>query len=298
MYFQRRSPAGLGRAGTGRLCLRFGTMAVVSLLGLPLLFSGTAGAFEPEHTRFSGDQNSRIVASVPVPKIKPEAAPFATASAYTGLPKTTTKRIAPLNVVSSTAGQVIDWRWDTISSQMETHLADKNHCLNSLQKCSDPALNVWVNLIKSAKSKPKFKRLAYVNRGINALLSYKSDQSIWGQADYWASPMDALGRRQGDCEDYAILKYWSLRKLGLAKDDLKVVAVFDQRTGQYHAVLDVQYKGGSYLLDNRSGRVLLKRDRRNYQYVHTAGSGKPASVPVKFTPLSQLASNAQARNLQ
>jgi predicted transglutaminase-like cysteine proteinase len=68
-------------------------------------------------------------------------------------------------------------------------------------------------------------RLAAVNDFFNRRLAYREDIEGWGQADYWASPLESLGRGAGDCEDYAIAKYFTLVALGIPDTRLRLVYV-------------------------------------------------------------------------
>ncbi len=51
------------------------------------------------------------------------------------------------------------------------------------------------------------------------------DIDNWGVEDYWASPLESLGKGAGDCEDYAIGKYFTLTTLGMPHAKLRMVYV-------------------------------------------------------------------------
>ena len=68
-------------------------------------------------------------------------------------------------------------------------------------------------------------RLRAVNDFYNQRLAYVEDVDNWGQVDYWASPLESLGKGAGDCEDYAIGKYFTLTSLGLPHAKLRMVYV-------------------------------------------------------------------------
>jgi len=68
-------------------------------------------------------------------------------------------------------------------------------------------------------------RLRAVNDFYNQRLAYVEDIDNWGQVDYWASPLEALGKGAGDCEDYAIGKYFTLTSLGIPHAKLRMVYV-------------------------------------------------------------------------
>ncbi|MCK9689217.1 transglutaminase-like cysteine peptidase [Scleromatobacter humisilvae] len=68
-------------------------------------------------------------------------------------------------------------------------------------------------------------RIKAVNDFYNQRLAYMEDIDNWGQVDYWASPLEALGKGAGDCEDYAIGKYFTLTSMGMPHARLRMVYV-------------------------------------------------------------------------
>jgi len=80
-------------------------------------------------------------------------------------------------------------------------------------------------------------RLRGVNQFYNHRIVFRDDIEVWGQTDYWASPLEMLSKGQGDCEDYAIAKYFTLRKLGVPSDKLRITYVKAVRLKQAHMVL-------------------------------------------------------------
>ncbi len=79
------------------------------------------------------------------------------------------------------------------------------------------------------------------------------DRKAWGQKDYWATPDELLQRRMGDCEDVAIAKYFTLRKLGVNDRHLRLaygkIADFQRGIIEPHMVL-------IYMPDNARPLVL------------------------------------------
>ena len=83
----------------------------------------------------------------------------------------------------------------------------------------------WNRLITDNKGMSDSELLNLTNKFVNQRLVYKEDQEIWGQTDYWATPLETLGRGTGDCEDYAIAKYLTLLNLGVTNDKLRLIYV-------------------------------------------------------------------------
>lgn len=75
-------------------------------------------------------------------------------------------------------------------------------------------LEAWNQLLQDVTGQPEDEQLNAINRFFNQQLSFKEDQRTWQQSDYWATPIEALVKGAGDCEDYALAKYFSLRSLG------------------------------------------------------------------------------------
>jgi predicted transglutaminase-like cysteine proteinase len=68
-------------------------------------------------------------------------------------------------------------------------------------------------------------KLAAVNQFFNRRIVFTSDQEVWGQVDYWASPLEMLAKGRGDCEDFVIGKYFSLLVAGVPVQHLRLVYV-------------------------------------------------------------------------
>jgi len=100
-------------------------------------------------------------------------------------------------------------------------------------------------------------KLLVVNQFFNRRIVFRDDIEVWRQVDYWASPLEALDKGQGDCEDYAIAKYFSLVALGVPVSKLRMVYVRAQIGGpggavQAHMVLAYYASAGAepLILDN------------------------------------------------
>jgi len=113
-----------------------------------------------------------------------------------------------------------------------------------------------------------------VNRTVNAAMTYKSDRAAWGVDDYWATPVEMAQQGAGDCEDFAIAKYWALRSLGLLDEQMQLVVLQDTRRQLFHAVLVVHTASGAYVLDNVSNRLLADTAYPQYQPIMSFAGSK------------------------
>lgn len=97
-------------------------------------------------------------------------------------------------------------------------------------------------------------RLQLVNQFFNQTVEYADDIAAWGRSDYWASPMEMLGKGVGDCEDYALAKYFALISLGMPASQLRAVYVRALQGGApiAHMVLAYYPAPGAepFILDN------------------------------------------------
>jgi len=80
------------------------------------------------------------------------------------------------------------------------------------------------------------KSITETNRFFNKLL-FIDDITLWGKIDYWASPAEFLAVGGGDCEDFTIAKYFTLRQMGVPDDMLRLVYVKALKLNQFHMVL-------------------------------------------------------------
>jgi predicted transglutaminase-like cysteine proteinase len=109
-------------------------------------------------------------------------------------------------------------------------------------------LQDWKAFVVTLKGQDRLTQLRAVNAYANRI-PYRSDLDRHGVADYWSTPRETLGR-SADCEDYAIIKYLSLRKLGWSASDLRIVVLKHEVRNELHAVLVAYVGGTAYVLDN------------------------------------------------
>ena len=79
----------------------------------------------------------------------------------------------------------------------------------------------WQALIRENHNLPEQEKLNRVNAFFNANVQFIDDQALWDKKDYWATPIETLSIGGGDCEDYAIAKYFTLKQLGVDENKLR-----------------------------------------------------------------------------
>ena len=83
----------------------------------------------------------------------------------------------------------------------------------------------WQTLVQDSADRTPPAQLRLVNDFFNRRVKFGDDQVIWGQSDYWATPMETLGRGAGDCEDFAIAKYFTLLLLNIPDEKMRLIYV-------------------------------------------------------------------------
>lgn len=98
-------------------------------------------------------------------------------------------------------------------------------------------IQAWEALIKSSDQLTEQDKLSEVNRFFNRQIRFVDDIRLWNVNDYWATPIEMLIKGAGDCEDYSIAKYFTLRRLGIPSDKLRITYVKALNYNQAHMVL-------------------------------------------------------------
>jgi predicted transglutaminase-like cysteine proteinase len=127
-----------------------------------------------------------------------------------------------------------------------------------------------------------------LNSLINAQIAPESDETLYGEAEFWTYPADA-----GDCEDYVLLKQRYLERLGFPRSALLITVVFDEAS-QGHAVLTLVTDEGDFILDNRSNQVRRWTDV-NYSFLKRQSQHDPRDW-VSLSITEPRASGAIASN--
>lgn len=107
-------------------------------------------------------------------------------------------------------------------------------------------LDAWHRMLDSAGSASAEEKLLQVNQFFNRNVRFTDDIVLWKKSDYWASPLEVMGMRAGDCEDYTIAKYFSLLQLGIANEQLRLIYVRAQIGGPHSRVFQAHMVLGYY----------------------------------------------------
>ena len=160
-------------------------------------------------------------------------------------------------------------------------------------------LREWRDVLGRAGSSSDNEKLRGVNEFFNRRVLFQEDTVIWSQLDYWASPLETLGKGAGDCEDFAIAKYFSLIELGVPASRMRLTYVRARIGGpnssitQAHMVLSyyTQPEAEPLILDNLIADIRPAGRRPdltpvfsfNSDGVWMAGADRPASSVDRLT---------------
>jgi predicted transglutaminase-like cysteine proteinase len=151
----------------------------------------------------------------------------------------------------------------------------------------------WRTLIDDIKPLADYDKLIAVNDFFNARIRWVEDIDNWGQKDYWATPLETMARRKGDCEDFSIVKFVTLLLAGVEMEKLRITYVKAQIGGpssnNFIAHMVLAYyptpSGDPYILDNMVDSVRPASRRGdlkpvfgfNSQGLWVGGSAAPAT---------------------
>lgn len=132
--------------------------------------------------------------------------------------------------------------------------AAASSCDQDILKCGSQQMTLWRTKIQELEHAAAPLKIREINRFINRWQK-TSDQELYGEPDHWAAPMDFI-QKGGDSEDFAIMKYVSLKELGIRADAMRIVVTNDVLRGQTHTILTVRIGGKSLVLDSQNDSVL------------------------------------------
>jgi predicted transglutaminase-like cysteine proteinase len=128
----------------------------------------------------------------------------------------------------------------------------------------------WQEVLSDNQDSDIDEQLYAINHFFNQV-EFIDDIKHWRKEDYWATPIEFLATNGGDCEDFSIAKYFSLRELGVPAANLRLMYVKAIRFNQAHMVLAYYEKPSSVplILDNINPRILPASKRRDLLPVYS-----------------------------
>lgn len=155
-------------------------------------------------------------------------------------------------------------------------------------------LQNWFGVLQEQRGLSQEQQLERVNAFWNRSVLASDDPAVWGEADYWATPLESLGKRSGDCEDFVIGKYFTLLHLGVPVEKLRLIYVRARLGGLGSTQSIAHMVLGFYptpdaiplVLDNLVGEILPASERGdltpvfsfNGQGIYVPGASQKAPV--------------------
>ncbi|MGE5538446.1 MAG: transglutaminase-like cysteine peptidase [Gemmatimonas sp.] len=169
------------------------------------------------------------------------------------------------------AGAAAFPKWSEMLERLARHEAIRVKPCRWEQGINVCEVGKWTAFVDTQRGRPLRDMLDAVNAYMNAY-PYVLDLATWGVEDYWETPQEHVSYG-GDCEDYAIAKFMTLRKLGVPAADLRVVVLNDLNLNVQHAVLAVYTADGAYILDNQAAQVQRAERIVHYQPIYSVTEG-------------------------
>lgn len=136
-------------------------------------------------------------------------------------------------------------------------------------------LESWQNLLVELANEDESYKLERVNQFFNQV-RFLDDIKHWKKKDYWATPVEFLITNGGDCEDFSIAKYYTLKELGVPTDKMNLAYVKALEYNQAHMVLTYYKNPRStpLVLDNINGEILPATKRPDLLHVYSFNGDK------------------------
>ncbi|PZP56573.1 MAG: hypothetical protein DI586_03175 [Micavibrio aeruginosavorus] len=195
----------------------------------------TASAFNVKDAHAKDAQSAATLAAAPIGSI----------SSYPDLFGSAEKKSSDLSAFT---------KWGTMFARFDSQMKKPG---------SAEVLKKWKKDLETLRGLPLETMVHRVNAMANKV-PYINDSKNWGKSDYWETPIEFF-TRGGDCEDFAITKYASLRALGVPDNRMRIAIVKDTQKGIPHAILIVYTDNGPVVLDNQIKTVTAQTDIAHYK---------------------------------
>ncbi|MBM3515668.1 MAG: hypothetical protein FJX59_18420 [Alphaproteobacteria bacterium] len=196
-----------------------------------------------------------------------------------GSVKATAPRLADFGFgdVPIAEAQAFD-RWRALDRRTATGHDAFEACLESKERCANADLIRFRRLLELARALTPIQQVRLVQAYFNAVTWTEEDRDTWSSLD------EVAADRRGDCEDIALAKYQTLRRLGWDAEKLRVVVGWDGEEHAWHAWLLINRDDSVLVLDSIKEPQKLSRFRASRAVYSISELGiwdhAPAFVPV------------------
>ncbi len=164
--------------------------------------------------------------------------------------------------------------WSEMLERHATQTASVEACIDDRDACPRRARALHV-IVEKGAGLPRDKQIQLVNRYVNRKThrydrrrtTHTEEGGKVVRISHWKTLWEFM-ERGGDCEDYATTKYFLLRRLGFAPEDLRVVVVYDRRYREHHGVVAVRYDADNTWLLDTDNHIYRRNKPVEYRYVY------------------------------
>jgi predicted transglutaminase-like cysteine proteinase len=164
----------------------------------------------------------------------------------------------------------ISAKWADLQSRFRLDEEILSECRAGSTNCPRAARR-FLQIVELGRQRQGRARLAEVNRAVNFSIKPLSDLAQHGVDEFWSAPLETLSAEAGDCEDYALLKYFALHEAGIALDDMRILLGYHFRRMTNHAVLAVHLDQEWLILDNLTLTMVNRSAARHYRALFAVG---------------------------
>ncbi len=187
----------------------------------------------------------------------------------------------------------VSLNWRRIQTDWVRDKATLEQCDRNPARCPQ-AGSAFLSMVRQARPLDRDAQISLINARVNASVRYQSDLARHSEADVWSSPLRTLAQA-GDCEDYAIAKFYLLKELGIAEDDMRIVLLRDHKARDDHAVLAVRGRFAWHLLDNRYDTLDSDANTPHYRPIIALNSLRQDLFAAPFVQVDDSEAPANAR---
>lgn len=168
-------------------------------------------------------------------------------------------------------------RWD---NRQDSFLDNDTNCLR---------YEAWLSKLDGAEDLPLLRQMQIVDSLVNRTVTWTSDSAVYnGAREYWAPGAQTVLSGKGDCDDFAIAKFYALRHLGVPESRLGILVVAtDSAAKEFnHAVLALDTSASntwlnSLVLDNDGGNTRKTIGKTGYKPFYLVSPGEIRSCTLK-----------------
>lgn len=168
---------------------------------------------------------------------------------------------------------------NSVCAKYKSHYPElEKEVISSNDRNSEALFFTWEKMLRKAGQMNEEQKIKAVNEFFNENIVYKDDMVLYQKNDHWASLAETLKNAQGDCEDYAIAKYVTLRMLGVNDNKLKLKYVIQDSQNKLTSHMILVYKKSNssteMVLDNINGTISPLKERIDLSVRYSFNSTK------------------------